>query len=70
MLQDCTRALQKRVIQEIEAIIESKRPHLQVRTSVGGSRVLLFDWRSYPLVVRNSGADSGCGARLQRNSLC
>jgi hypothetical protein len=54
--QNCIRALQKLAAQKLEAVIESKKPLLLFRVSLAGSRLLVFDWRSYHVSAKNSGA--------------
>jgi len=56
--QDCTTKLLELVAKEEDAVIASKQPEFLLRISLEGSRLLIFDWRSYHLSVKNAGADS------------
>lgn len=41
-----------------KATAEQARPVLEVRTGVKGGQVLIFDWRSYCVSLRNTGPDA------------
>ncbi len=55
---DCAPELLQLVGKEENEIIESKRPELLLRISLEGGRLLIFDWRSYHVSIRNVGGDS------------
>jgi hypothetical protein len=55
---DCTAKLLQLVSKEVVAIVEAEQPELLLRISLAGGRLLIFDWRSYHLSIRNAGGDS------------
>jgi hypothetical protein len=55
---DCASRLLEPINKEEGNASKSKRPQLLLRISLAGGRLLIFDWRSYHLSIRNSGGDS------------
>ncbi|MDG6909861.1 MAG: hypothetical protein JRN11_07990 [Nitrososphaerota archaeon] len=58
VIQDFAPKLRRLVLDKKRELIEAGAPRIELRTTLAGSQVLLFDWRQYRLTLANKGGDA------------